>query len=100
MLQVCAQLRGRQQQAELLVHPDAAIYPQLQLEVQAAGLVVSTHFGGEAIGQGERFEEWGMESGAAISVVSVGIDELSDEEYRALEPGLRGKLEGLLEERE
>ena len=79
------------------MHPDAAIYPQLQLEVQAAGLVVSAHFGGEAIGQGERFEEWGMESGAAILVVVVvGIDELSDEGYRALELELRGELEGLL----
>jgi len=57
-LEVCAQLRGRQQQAELLVHPDAAIYPQLQLEVQAAGLVVSAHFGGEAIAQAESFEDY------------------------------------------
>ena len=97
MLQVRVQLRGRQQQAELLVHPDASIYAQLQLELQDAGLVLSAHFGNEAIGQEESFEEWGMEGGAMISVVVVGIDDLTEEGYRALEPELRGELEGLLD---
>ena len=96
MLQVRAQLRGRQQQAELLVHPDAAIYAQLQLELQDAGLVLSAHFAGKAIGRGESCEEWGMEGGATISVVVVSIDTLSDEGYRALELELREELEALL----
>ena len=97
MLQIRAQLRGRQQQAELLMHPDASIYAQLQLELQDAGLVLSAHFGGEAVGRGESFGEWGMEGGAMISVVVVGIDDLSDEGYRKLEPELREELEALLE---
>ena len=77
------------------MHPDAAIYAQLQLELQDAGLVLSAHFGGESIRQGESFKEWGMEGGATISVVVVGIDELSDEGYRALDEELRGELEGM-----
>ena len=38
-----------------------------------------------------------MEGGAMISAVVVGIDDLSDEGYRKLEPELRGELAGLLD---
>ena len=68
VLQVRTKLRGQQQQAELLVHPDASIYAQLQLELQHAGLVVTAHFGGEPILRGDSFEDCGMEDGAMISV--------------------------------
>ena len=75
--QVLAQLRRSQLQAELLVHPNANIYSQLQLEFQDAGLVVSVH--SERTQRGESFEYWGIEDGARVSVVVVSVDDLTDD---------------------
>lgn len=95
-VQVHLQLRRRHQPRELLVHPDAPIHAQLQLELQDAGLVVSARFGGESIRQGDKFQDRGMDSGAMILVAVVSIDNLTDEEYCELEPELQGELGGLL----
>ena len=95
-LQVSVQLRGQQQQEEFLVHPDASIYMQLQLGLQDAGLVLSAHFGSEAIQRGDRFMDWGMESGAKVSVVVVSLDGLMGDDYMALDVELQAELEGLL----
>ena len=91
------QLHSDSQTHELLVHPDANIYQQLQLALQDAGLVVEARFGGEAIQRGDCFEEWGMEGGAVISVVAERIDDMSDEEYAALGPDVQEALTGMLQ---
>ena len=79
-----------------MVHPDAGIYVQLQLRLQDTGLVVSATFGGQPIVRGHRFEELGMESGAEVSAVVVGVDDLTAETYEVLDAQLREELEGLL----
>ena len=96
LAKVTVRLHERQQEEELLVHPDADIYAQLQLGLQDAGLVVSAHFGGEAIERGDRFEDLGIESGARVSAVVESIDDLTDEGYLALGEELRAELEALL----
>ena len=58
--------------------------------------MVSAHFGGAAIQQGDRFEDLYIETGAMINVTVVSVDDLTDEGYMALDEELRADLEGLL----
>ena len=88
------QLQGYQE--ELLVHPEASVYLQLQVGLQATGLVVSAHFGGEVIPREDTFKNLGVESGATVSVVVVGVDSITDKEYAALGAELRAEMEALL----
>ena len=97
MPQVLARSDGLQQAMELVVHPDAGIYVQLQLALQDDGLVVSAAFGGQAIQRGDRFEDLGMESGARIAAVVVSVDDLTDQGFAALDAELQRELEGLLQ---
>ena len=85
---------GAELEEELLVHPDASVLAQLQLELQDEGLVVSVHFGDEAIEAGDSFEQVGVESQARLTVKVVSVDDLT---YAALDAELREELEALLE---
>ena len=92
-----AELRNQYQQQAVLVHPDADIIAQLQVVFQDIGIVVSAHFGSEAIQRGGSFEEWGIEDGATVGVALVSVDELTNASYLELDAEVQAELEALLQ---